>query len=211
MLRLLILIGGVLLLSNGQAHPVSFKNSIGLMGQHTPDLSHVQLNYSYRHWLAFGAHHYKRVAAEEDLHASFVSVNGLLKRWNGSKFQANIYGLLGVGQSELSGQSRTAGLGLLQFDIEDREYYFLAKHSQVLTEKETELMQSTLRFGLAPYVAPYGGVHSWFIFQIERREFTEEKQTTSLTPFLRVFHRNVLFEIGQSFDGQTRFNYISHF
>lgn len=192
------------------AHPVSYKDSRGIMGFHSEALSHNQLNYSFKYWFATGLHHIRR-PNQSGGHGTFASANFLLHRWNGEGFQANIYGNLGVGQSELGKDSKFSGLGLLQFDIEDRDYYFLAKHFRIQNDDRTDLAQTVIRAGITPYVVNFDGIHSWLILEWQKLDFSDGKDVTDLTPFLRVFYKNLLFEIGQSFDGVTKFNYITHF
>lgn len=192
-------------------HPVSFKDSVGIMGNHSPSLSHVQLNYSWRYWLATGIHYYKRPDFQENRYASFASVNLLLKRWNTERFQANLYGILGAGHSELNDEPRFIGAATVQFDIEDRKYYFLIKHMQLQSEEGAELNESKVRLGIAPYVEGYDGIHSWLILEYQSWRYLDSSRKEELTPLLRVFYRNLLFEIGQSFEGMTKFNYIAHF
>ena len=193
------------------AHPVAFRGSKGIMGFHSPKFSHNQINYSLRHWVGFGIHYFNRPNLKENKSATILSSNFLLKRWNHSLFQSNIYSVLGGGHSNFSGEGESVGFGLLQFDIEDRRYYFLAKHSQMINEDQRDLKQSTLRIGLAPYLEEYDGIHSWLILEYQNTEINEESAMEDLTPILRIFYRNLLFEIGQSFDGETKFNYIAHF
>ena len=207
-----ILIPAVLLApAFAMAHPVSFKGSKGVMGFHSPRMTHNQINYSFQYWWAAGVHHLTRPDKKHDKSATVASTNFLLKRWNTNHLQANIYMNLGGGHSELTGKSETAGYGLLQFDIEDRDYYFLAKHSQLVSEKVTDLRQSVVRAGITPYVDGYDGFHTWLILEYSSVEFLQTEKYEMLTPMLRFFYRNILFEIGQSFDGSTQFNYIAHF
>ena len=102
-------------------------------------------------------------------------------------------------------------MGMLQFDIEDRKYYFLAQYLQLTDSDDTQLEQTTVRAGLAPYVGNFDDLHTWFILEWSENRFLNEKPEEDLTPYLRFFYKNVLFEIGQSFDGATRFNYIIHY
>ena len=118
---------------------------------------------------------------------------------------------MGFGQSELSGNSKTSGLTLLQFDIEDRDYYLLVKQLQILHPDNTDLKQHILRVGISPYVEKFEGLHSWLILEWQSNDLVYNSNQSCLTPFLRLFYRNLLFEIGQSFNGMTRFNYITHF
>ena len=227
------------------AHPVSYKGSKGIMGYHSPGLSHNQVNYSFEHWWALGVHHIRRTAWEGQ-HGTFATTNFLLKRWNGEKLQANVYMNLGVGSSSIGerggsarvflamessetsafGQkigetsigvegSQRAGIGLLQFDIEDRNFYFLCKQLRIFNGwgagAQTDLTQTMVRLGLAPYVVNFDGIHSWLILEWQELSFFKDQSDVEVTPFVRVFYKNLLFEIGQSFDGATKFNYITHF
>lgn len=193
------------------AHPVSFEGSKGIMGYHSPQLTHFQLNYSATYRFAVGAHHFAIPNSSPYRFANFLSANFLLKRWNGPSYQGNIYAVLGVGHSQMREQSVGAGLGKLQFDIEDRKYYFLTSYSQIQSEKGRELTDFVIRAGLAPYVGDFKDIHSWLILEWRENQILNEEKFEDLTPFLRVFYRNLLFEIGQSFKGITRFNYIVHF
>lgn len=193
------------------AHPVAFKGSRGVMGYHSPYLTHNQINYSFQHWMAVGVHHVTRPNLKVDNSATFATSNFLLKRWNGEKLQANIYLNLGLGQSQISGDHKPAAYGLLQFDIEDRDYYFLSKHIELHTENLVDLKQTVVRAGFTPYVENFNGLHSWLILEYQNAEFSESQVVEDLTPFLRIFYRNLLFELGQSFKGTTKFNYIVHF
>jgi hypothetical protein len=193
------------------AHPVSFKGSAGLMFYQSTSLSHQQLNYSGNYWWAAGIHNMIR-DLDQDQSAQFVSANFLVKRWNKEALQANLYASLGVGQSHLNLESpdKALGLGIVQFDIEDRDYYFLAKSLNIGDSETLDLQQNFLRLGFTPYVDPYEGIHAWLIMEWQSMEYLDGTFKTSLTPFLRVFYRNLLVEFGQSFQGETRLNFITH-
>lgn len=206
----LLFFTSLLLCSKSFSHPVSFKGSKGLMGYQSPFVSHNQLNYSFKHWFAAGIHHIQRPNMNSRS-ATFASANFLLKRWNGKGLQANIYSVIGAGHSELGPDARTSGFGLVQFDIENRDYYFLVKHQLVANSERTDFSQSVVRLGISPYVESYDGIHSWLILEWQSSNFFDGEDLTDLTPFLRIFYKNLLFEIGQSFDGITKFNYITHF
>ena len=209
-MKILAILLSVFFVLNINSHPVSYRDSIGLMGDHSPMLMHSQLNYSFRHSLAIGLHHMRRPNLE-GAHGSFITANILVKRWNGDGFQANTYLNIGLGKSQLTKVSRDSAMGLFQFDIENRDYYFLAKHIGVFNENWSEFGQSVVRVGFSPYVVNFDGLHSWIILEWQKSSFKHENGVIDLTPFLRVFYKNLLFEIGQSIDGVTKFNYITHF
>ncbi len=193
------------------AHPVSFKDSVGVMGYHASIMSHNQLNYSVKHWFAVGVHHLRRPNLLTNNHATFATTNLLLKRWNGSSYQGNLYAVIGGGQSELSGKPEGVGVGMFQFDIEDRRYYFLVKHLELHNASQAEFRHSVVRVGIAPYEGDFDDIHSWLILEWQNNDFIGTGPIADITPFLRIFYRNLLFEIGQSYRGVTRFNYITHF
>jgi hypothetical protein len=210
-MKLFVFISLLVAVQYAQAHPVSFEDSVGIMGYHAPKVSHMQVNYSWRHWFATGVHHFSLKTQDEMKSMNLISTNFLVKRWNGSSYQANIYTNLAVGMSDLSQESRPLGMGSVQFDIEDRKYYFLAKYSRLASEASEELTQITLRAGVAPYVANFNDIHSWIIIEWQSNLFLGQDLDVDITPYLRVFYKNVLFEIGHSLDGHMRFNFISHF
>ena len=195
------------------AHPVAFRDATGIMGSHTPQLSHGQINYSLRHWFAPGVHHIKKIHPKGGRSATFASANFLLKRWNGKALQANLYTAWGVGQSNLTKPRQSVGYGMLQFDIEDRQYYFFAKQSRLFNGDRNDFRLTTLRVGFAPYVEDFNGIHAWLILEWERYRFESPQPhyVKYLTPLLRIFYKTVLFEIGHSFEGVSKFNYITHF
>ena len=122
------------------AHPVSFKDSLGIMGHHSPMMIHNQVNYSLEYWWALGVHHVQN-PQNQDLKATYMTSNFLLKRWNGLSYQGNLYALVGGGISSLDGTYKGSGVAGVQFDIEDRKYYFLAKHLQVLNQRTIGFQQ----------------------------------------------------------------------
>lgn len=206
-----ILIIGALISPKLFAHPVAFEDSKGVMGDHSPQLSHFQVNYSFKHWFALGVHHFDIPSDKANYFANFLSTNFLLKRWNGPNYQGNLYAVLGVGHSKITEESRGAVLSKLQFDIEDRDYYFLSSYSQVTTENLVDLRSGVVRAGFAPYVAKFDDIHSWLILEWRTINRLNTGFVEDVTPLLRIFYKNLLFEIGHSFNGATRFKYIVHF
>ena len=199
------------LMGEALSHPTSFEGSKGVMGYHMPSMSHIQVNYSWRYWWATGAHHIRQPNSIKNREATLASLNFLVHRWNTEHLQANLYAVVGAGQSNFTGEDESVQYGLTQFDIEDRDYYFLAKHSQMGGDSITHLRQTIIRAGVTPYVDPYNGFHTWIIAEWSKTESLKQESIEGLTPFLRFFYRNILFEFGQSLDGQTKFNYITHF
>jgi hypothetical protein len=205
-----LLLSIFLLALNGKAHPTSFEGSTGVMGHFSNELSEFQLNYSFKHWFAVESTVLSIPEMPEN-QALILSANILAYRWNTDQLQGNLYGSLGVGSSDLSGDRQNIGNAMLQFDIEDRKYYFLTKHQQVFGQEGVDLRLSLARLGFAPYVGKFDEIHTWLIMEWSKMAMRESGFQEDLTPFLRVFYKNILFEIGQSFKGNSNFNFITHF
>lgn len=185
------------------------------MSHQGPNLGHQQINYSFEYWWALGIHHFERPGLDGQK-GSFATSNFLINRWNEAFLQANLYGLVGFGQSEFatldpSDDAEDTAFGGLQFDIEDRRYYFLIKYLGAANEDEREFSQTVVRAGLTPYQGEFYDLHTWIILEWSENRFGNHTKIDEVTPLLRFFYRNILFEIGQNLDGETKFNFIAHF
>ena len=174
---------------NLKAHPTSFKDSIGVMGSHDERLSHLQINYSLEYWQAIGIHNF---TLDGENWANFLSYNLLLKRWNGNKFQGNVYLGNGLGYSEKNHEESM--FNFIQFDIEDRRLYFLYKLSRFGSFSENEFLQHKVRLGFAPYEGGFTEVNTWIIFEYMDNDFFEEK-TSDLTLAHQQFYQTWLISL----------------
>ena len=138
-----------------------------------------------------------------------MQANALLKRWNFPDSQGNVYFGAAVGDR---------GHSLYKFDIdwEDRRYYIAAAHEQAYRDADNSVSvggdrawdMSKLRLGYAPYVAESGQLHTWFMLQYSRNSLAPKPD--ALTPLMRIFYQNVLFEIGSSFRGDAYLTLMTH-
>jgi hypothetical protein len=193
------------------AHPVSYKDAVGLMSYNTPQMNEVLLTYSLTPSFAVAGTYLRDSKSE----FAIPRANFLLKRWNNEDSQANVYFSGGVGVEKFADTTYGARLAELVADWESRKYYLYFDHlylnrdnpdNSSLTEKDYN--HSKLRAGLAPFLADYNELNVWLILQGERHL---DESKTELTQFLRVYMKNVLWEIGARFDGGWAFNYMVHF
>lgn len=206
----IVLLQFVLLCSSVvMAHPVSFSDSIGIMGAHSENQTHLQVNYSWKYWFATGVHNIQRVSDEKNI--SLLSANFLAKRWNTDRFQANLYGLLGAGQSEWGAYSESVYFTGAQFDIEDRKHYFLTKYKQVYNDDNTHYSNANIRLGFAPYVGSFNDLHIWYILDYSVEKYLGGEEKYALAPTLRFYYENVLWELSAPINGGLGFKYIIHY
>ncbi len=199
--------------SNGAvwAHPVSYKDAVGLMSYNTPQMSEVLLTYSLTPSFAIAGTYLRDSKSE----FAIPRANFLLKRWNNEDSQANIYFSGGVGVEKFGDKTYGARLAELVADWESRKYYLYFDHLYLNRDNQDNLLlvekdynHSKLRAGLAPFLADYNELNVWLILQGERHL---DESKIELTQFLRFYIKNVLWEVGARFDGGWAFNYMVHF
>lgn len=205
------IIGLILLFSvKTWAHPVSYKDALGIMSYNSPETNELLMTYSFNFNYA-AALLYLRDAKSE---FAIPRLNYLLKRWNNSDSQGNIYLSGGVGSEKFNDKISNARLVELIADWEDRQYYTYIEHLNLTRDNELNIMlpdrnynHTKLRLGYAPFLADYNELNVWTILQFDKHN--KEKQIEA-TPYLRFFMKNVLWEVGAGFDGSTKFNFMVH-
>lgn len=138
---------------------------------------------------------------------ALFKLNHLLWRENAKDSQANIYLHSGIGIEDrefTDRKTQTNGLIGLEADWETRTLYSSIKHFQF---KDTSLSQ--VRVGFAPFKASFEHLQSWFMLQAMVMDEIQEK--IMLTPMVRFFHHNVLWEMGSSTRGDWMLNLMVHY
>lgn len=190
------------------AHPVTYQGGTAYMSWNGPMMSDQWLSYSPTARFALTARAFTiRDMANPTIQRQFYfpQANFLLRRWNGDDYQGNVY-LSGAWGLEKKDQGIvSAGLGAIEADWESRHYYVSGKYQLI----GGGLDYTRVRAGMAPYLAPYDGLHTWAILQVEHQP--DYFHHTQITPLLRFFKNNILWEVGSTLSGQWMFNFMVHF
>lgn len=172
------------------ARPVGYKGATNLLSFTRFDRSENTLHYSPEYYYSLGVRSFN--SNKLDFNGAYGAY--LLKRWNLSEAQANIfsYGGLGVDENnEFTGHYGT------QLDYETRKIYLLynyqAYNGNILLENHIS------RVGYAPFKAGYNDLNFWFILEYSSLD-------DNLSPITRFFYKNVLWEIGYNTDQEVIFN-----
>ena len=96
----------------------------------------------------------------------------------------------------------------METDWESRRYYVSGKYQVIRLSRNEPIDYARFRVGIAPYLADYKELQSWFMVQVERQP--EYFQTIQVTPMVRCFYRNVLWELGASTTGNWMLNFMVH-
>ncbi|MBY0386176.1 hypothetical protein K2X05_13545 [bacterium] len=172
------------------------------------DMSETSVTYSFHRRLATGLEYDRLQIGKTDTSWGLVELNGLLKRWNGEDSQANVYVLTGVGaywdnQREDSFASKWG----VQADYETRQFYTLAQFVSWHSD-QIDSNYALYRLGFAPFTAGHNELNIWCIAQFDYNK--DMRNEVQITPFLRFYFKNVLWEVGSSLRGNFYGQFMVH-
>lgn len=184
------------------AHPTSYGGALSLMSMNTSHKRMNTIHYSPNHWSSIGVTSVSNDRAD----IYYPRVGLLAKRWNGDDYQANIYLTGGYGKANFKDQRLNEDVynAAIQADWEDREYFIEGKYNRLESDNYLDDMYS-LRVGYAPYIAEYDELNIWFMLQHMNHPRDVNKHMT--IPMVRMFYKNVLWELGASTDGAFMINF----
>jgi hypothetical protein len=194
------------------AHPVIYKGGWSLGSLNMPMYSSNYGYYSLTHRFGVGAEVDRFSKNNENNDLGLLRFNALLWRKNGDDSQANFYLLTGAGViDQESGVRGTRGVFSpgIEADWESRIYYTSFKYTCYEGPKDLNLSMTQARVGVSPIIAPFEKLQTWVIFQAMVINDIETK--TILTPMLRFFYHNVLWEVGSSTRGDWTLNFMVHY
>ncbi len=130
-----------------------------------------------------------------------AQLNYLIKRWNKKDSQANLYLKSGVGyadrnSSQFEDNSSVAGFSGLAADWESRRYFISYENRYIEAGSVDDGFMQSAKIGVAPYIADYGDLHSWFMVAVDHEP--ENEDTFTVTPLVRFFKDVYLVEAGIS-------------
>lgn len=193
------------------AHPVIYKDGIVVSSSNMESYSDNQLMYTWAQKWSSGFNHWRFTKNKDTTDLGLAKTNYLLYRNNGESSQSNIYlhGGLGVVDSEIEKKATNeiymAGIDM---DWETRRLYSSLKFYQFSSPKVTDINMTQARVGLSAYDAGFESLQTWFMFQAMYLPVVDRK--VMLTPMMRFFYKNVLWEIGASTRGEWMLNFMIH-
>ncbi len=202
---LLIII--TLLPINSFSHPVIYKGGSIFQGSFMPRMNQIRLGYtaSPKYSFVYNANYFENINKYQD---HTVGMNFLLKRWLNYDSQANLYtGIHGGGYKNSFSNGKVGHLFFMG-DWESRVHYTMFKVKRFIYNGETR-QNFTARYGFAPFIAGMNELQAWLILQGMYVE--DQSREVNITPMLRFFYKNVLWEIGHSTRGQSYLTLMVHY
>lgn len=212
LLGMMIIILTFFLTFLANAHPVIYKDGFVLSSTNMASFSDNQVMYSFSPKWATGLNHWRFTKDNKNSELGLVRLNHLLWRHNGHDSQANIYLLSGIGMvdSEIEKRStREAYMAGFEADWETRTLYTALKHYQFSSPGVTDLGMTQARIGLSPFESAFDQLQSWFM--IQAMLMPDVEPSVVITPMLRFFYKNVLWEFGSSTRGEWMLNLMVHY
>lgn len=191
------------------AHPVIYKGGWAISSSNMPDYSNNYVMYSLSNRFSVGMDHWRFGQRDEDLNndLGLLKLNHLLWRRNGEESQANVYlhGGLGVEDQEFEKKTlRGAYMYGLEADWETRTLYTSLKHYQF-----NDIAVTQARVGFSPKTAKFEDLQTWFM--VQGMVINDVNEELMITPLVRFFYHNVLWEMGSSTRGEWMINLMVHY
>lgn len=135
--------------------------------------------------------------------------NHLLLRKNTTISQANLYLKSETGFSVQHDHAEpNLRLGL-SGDWETRRYFVSYELSERYSgDYDDGSFHQKARLGIAPYIAPYGSLHTWLMLQFEHHPEEISSSKFRVTPLVRLFKGDYLTEFGIDDEKKLLFNLI---
>lgn len=194
------------------AHPVIYQGGKVVSSFNMASYSDNQMLYSFTPRWATGLNHWRFTKGEKNTEMGLARLNRLLWRKNGDDSQANVYLLTGIGMvdSEIEKKgTREVYMGGFEADWETRTLYTALKYYHFSSPALTDISMTQARIGFSPFESGFENLQSWFMLQAMIMPKVEPN--VIITPMLRFFYKNVLWEIGSSTRAEWMLNIMVHY
>lgn len=191
-----------------KAHPTSFKGSWMIESKFSQPMTEIGIGYGLSSHYALWVKTMGFPMLNQDK-IGLIQMNHLIKRWNAPESQGNLYIGLGGGRAYHSNQNplniSPLGLAFIQADWETRFIYMMFDH-QFFSPGAPHQKISRFRLGIAPYLAEYNEQSAWMIGELVQFDNLD----LDVRAILRLYHKNILYEIGGSLNGSAIINLMTH-
>ena len=190
------------------AKPISYVGGTMMMQENDETGYMLSLDYTFSSHYAVSLYAKKENGGKE-----FATIgpqlNTLIKRWNLSEGQGNIFNLTGAGISHYHGESEPAVWTCFLADYETRRLITSYELRLMYAEGIEKSAWQRARVGFAPYLANYDALHTWLMVQVDHHPAKDE--TIVVTPLVRFFYKTILVEAGYSSNDHVMVNWFLQF
>ena len=194
------------------SHPVIYEGGKVISSFNMASYRDNQLLYSINPRWASGLNHWRFTRNDKNTEMGLARLNHLLWRKNGEDSQANIYLLSGIGMvdSEIEKRdTREVYMGGFEADWETRTLFTALKYYYFSSPAVTDISMAQARIGFSPFESDFENLQSWFM--VQAMVMPEVEPNVIITPMLRFFYKNVLWEVGSSTRAEWMLNLMVHY
>lgn len=199
--------------TQASAHPVIYEGGWVISSSNMQEYSNNFIGHSLTSNFALGLNHWRFGMGDNKKEGEMVKLNHLLWRKNGLDSQANVYLHGGLGAlKDSSGQGAdwdSWGLLGVEADWETRVLYTSIKHFQFHTPHGIDIPMTQGRVGFSPKLAGFNELQTWFM--VQGMVIGGVQDELMITPMMRFFYHNILWEIGASTQGEWMLNLMVHY
>ncbi len=195
--------------TNSLARPVSYSGGTTVMqrNEETKNSLHIHYSPSYKYSVGYRGEYIRK----NKISLNGLQLNNLLKRWNKKNSQGNLYLKSNIGNAQKSGNNDIYGFVGFSADFETRRYFVSYENRYYKSDKNIiNQFEQNARIGIAPYIANYGGVHSWLMLKVSHQPKLEGDEIIVI-PLIRLFKKSNLVELGVGSNKSVLFNLIVRF
>ncbi len=189
----------LLLPLTSHARPIAYGGGGMVMQEHNFDTNKLEINYSPKVSYSLGS----RSEWNRDKKFLFnaFQFNYLINRFNFPEAQGNMYILSAVGVANKQSEVRPGVYIGFTGDFETRRIYTLYENYLFSAGSIDKSFKQKARFGVAPYIAGYKDLNTWFIIQVDH--VPEGRKKVIPTPLVRFYKDAWLAEFGYSVNTKT--------
>ena len=194
------------------ARPISYVDSWTFMTYNNYDNNSTLIHYSPTSKYSIG---YKtEYWQNKEYFINSINLNYLIKRINKKFSQANVYvksgvGLMSTDFENYSNKNELAGHIEIASDWETRRYFVSYFSKAIKSETIDNTYIQVGRLGVAPYIAGYGNLHTWLMYNLKHMPEMENNLLSGV--ILRLFKSTNMLEVGLDQRKNLTINYIKRF
>tara|TARA_Y100000389_G_C17405898_1_gene488025 strand:+ start:108 stop:737 length:630 start_codon:yes stop_codon:yes gene_type:complete len=192
---------------NSFSRPISYSGGTTIMQNNTTIKNSLHTHYSptYKYSVGYKGEYFRK----DQIALNGFQLNNLVKRWNLPDAQGNLYLKSNIGNANKSGKNELYGFAGMAGDFETRKYFISYENRYYKSDGDIlSNFEQSARIGIAPYVASYGSLHTWFMLQVSHQPEFEGDEVIA-TPLVRFFKGDHLAEFGVSSNKRILFNFIA--
>ena len=190
------------------AHPVTYKGGIVYWGSMMPMMQSHRINYSFSPKASLEINR-SSIENINNYRDTTVGFNFLLKRWLQHDSQGNIY--LNGHVGHFTQDNNKSGLATHQMVIGDWESRRIYTAGSIMNYSfdDKNLQRYSYRIGFAPYIGKMNELQTWMILKFDY--FKENDRRLWVTPMMRFFYKNALWEFGANQYGDFLLTLMTHY